>query len=225
METEEQYIELVKAGDPRAGELLASDSTYASARDAQGVSVVLIAFYHRQPILASLFGAVKKPNLDLFEAAALGEAERVNQLIEAAPVEVDIRSPDGYTALQLASFLGQLETASALVLAGADPNVRSNNSMHVTAMHAALAGGNLEIVQMLLEHGGSAKKAGGGRWTPLHYAAAMGNIELVRELIKRGASPLAHERGGKTPADLANENGHYDIVHELAADVGIGDRG
>ena len=61
-----------------------------------------------------------EPILDVFEAAALGRADRIAELVAADPNLVTAWSSDGFTALHLAAFLGTTEVAVALLDVGAD---------------------------------------------------------------------------------------------------------
>src|ERR1700679_1462013 len=59
----------------------------------------------------------------LHEAALAGDAERVAALAKAAPWAIDTLSPDGWTALHLAAFLGQGGALVALLDHGADARI------------------------------------------------------------------------------------------------------
>lgn len=87
-------------------------------------------------------------------------------------------SPDGFTALGLAAFFGNAETARLQLDAGADPNFVSRNQMQVTPLHSAVANRNAEkaydMATLLVERGGQVNVAQEGGWTPLQQAAAHG---------------------------------------------------
>jgi ankyrin repeat protein len=216
MDQSGRFIEAVEAGDADEVErLLNADTQLAWAQGDAGVSGILIAAYHGHMDIAQEIGAVKEPDIDIFEAAVLGEVQRVSELIEQFPEVVSESSPDGYTALQLAAFFGQKDIVEILLNAEADPNVLSENAMHVSAVHAALGARNVEIARVLLAAGGSPTDASGEGWTPLHYAAANGEVELTEELLLDGASPQALNQDGKTPLELAIEKGRTSIVERM----------
>ena len=56
-------------------------------------------------------------------------------------------APDGFTPVALAAFFGQPAAVKALIAAGADVNAAAKNGLKVAALHAAVAGGKLDIVQ------------------------------------------------------------------------------
>src|SRR5205823_1120514 len=122
----------------------------ASAKDDQGLSAVLQAQYRgRSDMVAVLRPAVE--DLDVFEASALGETDRVRAVVGADPGLVRGWSPDGFTPLHLAVFFGHLETARELLQRGADLTAVSRNAMTVMPLHSAAAGRNAGSVLVVLE--------------------------------------------------------------------------
>ena len=103
-ERERELLAAIDADDAAAVErLLAAEPGLASAKSEDGVSAILRALYRRREgALAALVLAA--PALDLFEAAALGETARVEEIVAGDPAAVGARSPDGFTALHLAAF-------------------------------------------------------------------------------------------------------------------------
>jgi ankyrin repeat protein len=78
MPTHADVIAAVQAGDAgKIRSLLQNDSSLAAAKDANGVSALMFAFYYRRPEIADLLLAAK-PELDIFEATAGGKAEKVS---------------------------------------------------------------------------------------------------------------------------------------------------
>ena len=60
------------------------------------------------------------PELDIFGAAAVGDTERVRDLLDADPQAADAWAADGFQPLGLAVFFGHPETARLLLDAGAE---------------------------------------------------------------------------------------------------------
>src|SRR5262249_54943170 len=83
-------------------------------------SAILAAMYEgNTDALAALLAA--RPELDVFEAAAVGDAARIRHLVRARPPLVEAVSGDGWTALHLAAYFGQGEAVGRLLAAGAGP--------------------------------------------------------------------------------------------------------
>lgn len=207
---------LIEAGDAGAlRELVERDSSALAARDGQGLSPVLRARYAwRTDLLDVLLAA--GPELDVFEAAAVGDGARVRELVEADPALAGAWGPDGFTALQLACYFGQPEAARYLLDRGADVHAVARNAMAVQPLHAACASGQVEIARLLLEAGADVNARQHGGYTPLHEAAGRGDEELARVLVERGADPSLRLDDGKTPLELAAEKGHEGIAELLS---------
>lgn len=215
-EPAERLVQAVRQG--QAGEvqlLVESDPSLASARDVSGVSAILLALYHGRPEIARWL-ASRRTDLDVFEAAALGDLDRVNALVSAEPSVVNAWSPDGFTALGLASFLGQLGVVRALVAAGADVNAIGRNPGRYTPLTGAVAGRAADVVRELLASGADANHRYGAGYTPLHEAAASGSDEIARMLVEAGADVDARTDEGRTALDMAREKGHLRVVDLLA---------
>jgi hypothetical protein len=88
-------VEAVIAGDPQQlKQALADDPAGGSARDRDGVSVMMLALYRRRYDLAEIILA-REPPLDAFELAALGHPDELATLLATDPPAVTARSADG----------------------------------------------------------------------------------------------------------------------------------
>src|SRR4051794_36870992 len=116
----EELFAAIKGGDAeRVRALVAEDPARAAARDAQGLSAVLTARYHRQDdALAALLAA--GPELGVLDAAATGRLDVLRAHVEGDPDALVARSPEGFTPLHLAAFFGGGAAVRLLVAAGMD---------------------------------------------------------------------------------------------------------
>jgi ankyrin repeat protein len=128
---------------------------------------------------------LRHPELDVFEAAAVGDVERLRVLLDADPSLVSEWSVDGFTPLHYAVFFGTSETVHLLAERGADLEAPARNE---------------EIA---------------GRARPLHSAVAAGRRETVEALLAAGADPRAERPGGGTPLDEAELTGRTELVDLL----------
>lgn len=206
----ERLFTAIRQGDAaQVTALLDHDPSVARARNADGASAILWAAYTRHPDLIPLFTA-RGVKLDLFEACASGDLERVRHFIAEAPAQQF--SPDGFSALGLAVFFGHAAIARLLVERGADVNAPSRNSILVAPLHSAVAAGSLELVKLLLEHGADADPVEFLGATPLHSAAAMGSVDIIEVLLAHGADTAKRTKDGKTAAELARQYHHLDTI-------------
>ncbi len=156
-----------------------------------------------------------KPELDIFEAAAMGKRERVKELVRAQPELMRAWSPDGFIALHLAAFLGQPEMVALLLEHGAAVNATARNPMKVMPLHSAVASRKLKSVELLLEHGAEVNAQQQGGWTALHAAAHHGDVETAKILLAKGADKSRKSADGKTPLDMAEAGGHEEMARLL----------
>lgn len=207
-----QMLEAVSGGDAAAVErLLEADPALASARGADGVSAILQARYHGHAWMAERL-ADSVAELDLFEAAALGRVGRVDEMVRADPERVRSTAADGFTALHLAAFFGQLEATAVLLEHGAAPDAVAANPSRVRPLHSAAAGGHAAIVGLLLERGADPDARQHGGYVPLHASAALGDVVSVRLLLDHGADRALRTDDGRLAADLASGDGLAELL-------------
>jgi len=215
MTIRDQLFDAIRRGDTQHVRLLLQqDAGLAAARDATGVSALLFACYHRRRELIDLLVSAL-PELDHFEATAVGRLDRVTALLAEDASRALAFTADGFTALHYAAFFGQPEAAEALLTAGADPGAQARNPMQVRPLHSAAAAGQRAVVALLLQHGADPNTRQQGGWTPLQGAAHLGDAEMVRNLLEHGADPNAANDDGKTALELARAGGHTHLFDLL----------
>jgi ankyrin repeat protein len=212
-----EFFEAVKAGSVAEVRRLVHESpALAGARDANGVSALLLAMYHGKREVAAALVELGAP-VDVFEASALGLVDRLQKLVAEDPSRVSAYAQDGFYPLGLAAFFGHLDAVRALIAAGADVHAVARNGFKVQPVHAAAASRNLEILRAVLEAGGDPNVPQQQGFVPLHEAATSGNREMAELLMKHGANPRLANEAGKTSIDLAAEKGHTELATYLGA--------
>lgn len=208
----DEFFEAIKRGDRSAVERRLSTDPALAGADLDGTSAVLVAAYHAEPEIARLL-AQRRADLTIFEAAAIGDAARVHELVEREPALSNAFAPDGFQPLGLAAFFRHPHVVRYLVERGADPSSPSRNSFKVTPLHSAVAdGGHAQIARDLIEAGADVNVRQRHGWTPLHGAAEGGDRATVELLLARGADASAANDDGKTALDVAREKGHLAIA-------------
>lgn len=154
----------------------------------------------------------------LCRAGAAGNLAVVRRLLEsgADPNAQDVTGP---SALHLAAAEGRVKVVKCLLDAGADrslPDHRDRSPLEVAAasgrlecvkvllpqgvdlrtiryenlLPAACAGGNPEIIELLIDRGADPNATSGPEARrPMHHAAAQGTAEVVEALLESGADP------------------------------------
>jgi uncharacterized protein len=215
----DDFFSAIENGDVTlVKEALSAEPAWANARNPEGLSPITVAAYWGAREVLDLLLEGGRP-LDFWEAAIVGQAKRVGDLLDADPSLAFERSPDGFTALHLAAFFGSAETAQLLIAAGADVGARTTNALDNQPLHAAVAGpnrkGRLACARLLLEAGASPNEQQAGGSTPLMSAAQNGDTEVVDILLSFGASPGLVDDQGRRAADHAAQSGNTVLAEQL----------
>jgi len=137
-------------------------------------------------------------------AAGEGDIDEVRRLLDAGH-DVMERTAAGETPLHVSGIRGAPEVVEALLLAGADPDARTNGGpfLKMTPLHWMTHGGHVDGMRLLLEHGANPNLQNVRGETPVDVAARMaphgGQEELIL-LIEHGGK-FARELGEAPPPD------------------------
>lgn len=142
----------------------------------------------------------------------------VQQLLDAAGVQPDLRNPAGLTALYTAAEHNHTAVVEVLLAAGAE--VDPGHSSGLTPLHAAAERGYCEVVQLLLAKYANVHVVATGGGTPLHYAVRGRkghpvSLKTVSMLLAHGAKVEERCSQGSTALFWAAEAGHSTAVSQL----------
>jgi hypothetical protein len=132
-----------------------------------------------------------------------------------------LRSP-----LHFCSATGFEISTRAYLEMGYNPNALAQPSGQ-TALHLAVAGGQLDTIKLLLDWGADLEiPTFTTRRTPLHIAAFRGCLDICIFLLEAGASLKATDQQWQSSLQIAASNGYVDICKlliEKGADVKVRD--
>ena len=139
----------------------------------------------------------------LVAAVTKGHAAIVYYLVEQG-ANKDIPDEDGRTPVFLAVLHRRFEITKYLVEQGADiDRGMTQDYVGFNPLMVAAGRGDLEYVQLMVEHGADKEKTNWKGWTPLYYAAYNDSIPVVKYLIEQGADVDRVDNTGKSLEDVA----------------------
>jgi ankyrin repeat protein len=202
--TIEELFDAIAEGDADAVTALIGASPALADEQLDGISPLRAAAYGGHPELIGPLRALGAQP-DLFDAAAIGDVECLRAILDADPSAASTVAGDGFSALHLAAWFGQVGATEVLLARGADIERIAENGTELRPLHSAAAGGHEVIVHLLLDRGADIEAAQRGGVHPIHSAAHRDDVAMVRLLVERGADPSATTDDGRTPADLATD--------------------
>ena len=181
----------IRAGDIDAVRAaIKADAGAAAIREESGLSAVRAALYvGKQDVADVLLEAA--PELDVFDAAAVGDVDRLTEVLDADGDLIGAWSEDGFTPLHLAAFFNRGKAVRLLLDRGADVGAVARNDMKVQPLHSAAAAGSREIVAALLRAGADVNARQEGGYTPLMAAEQRHDEDMARLLMDHGAEESA----------------------------------
>ncbi len=206
MDQAQAFFDAIAKGDAPAVEaLLTQQPKLAAARNDQGVSAVLTALYNQQRGIADRILRAAA-GLDIFDAAATGQVERLRTLLDDDATLANAEASDGARPLHLACFFGQTDAAKLVLDFGADTNIAVAAFGGVYPLHSAAASRSVDIVRILLEAGADPNTKQQGGWTALHAAAKHGDTAMAQLLLNHSADPSIRTDDGASPCDLISDD-------------------
>ena len=175
-----------------------------------------------------------------FEAIKQGNRQTVSDLLTAQPDLANAHTPEGLSAVLLATYYRQPDIAKLIVEHGATLNLFEAASVgQLATVQSILAAqpdlinayapdgffplalaaffGHADIVKFLLDHGADVQQAATNaqRVNALHAASANRHLDICRMLIEKGIDVNAKQEGGFTPLQEAAHNGQLELVDLL----------
>lgn len=221
MESTQRLQQAIAADDcATACALVDAEPSLLEVAIAGGASAILLSLYMGKADLADAL-ARRKRMLAITEAAALGRSDALLAALTSDPAAANARSGDGFPALGLAVFFGQLRCAALLLGAGADADAAAANPMRVAPIHSACARSDeaqaCALAQLLLAFGADPNARQQAGWTPLHAAAHRDQARLIRLLRDAGADASLRNDAGVDPVALAASEGRHAALAALQA--------
>ncbi len=210
----DKLFALAQADDAAALSAALKGADLTRLHNDAGESLYRFALFHGHAKAAE---AIKtRGGLGFHDAALAGDVAQLDRQLDAAPWAIDLLSPDGWTALHLAAYMGADAAVERLLERGANPRIMSRAFEQNFALHAAAAGhriGKAALAKLAAATGADALQKQG--YTALMIAAAGNFASGVEVLLAAGADKKLKLTDGKTAADIARDRGHAELARLL----------
>ena len=148
----------------------------------------------------------------VIEAARQNHAEIISYLAHYS-ANTEAKTLNGFNALHIAAYHGQMKSMEVLVGLGADIE-KKDNSAH-TALFMASWQNHADVVKWLLDRGADSEPSTSWGFTPLHVASKNGYVEPMRMLLEAHAKLEHQDEKGLTSLAIAAKFGKVAAVKVL----------
>jgi ankyrin repeat protein len=148
-------------------------------------------------------------------AMAYGHALVVDLLLECG-ADSSIVTEQGLSPLYFAVGRDRTNVVKVAIDAGLSASSLVKPVEKLSALHLSAARGNMDLIQMLLDHGADANATDDWGRCALHFAAYAGHSVVVLTLLKRGCNPTARTKRGTSASQIAKMKGYVALGALLA---------
>jgi hypothetical protein len=149
---------------------------------------------------------------DWFAAARVGRTD-ILQALNEAHYPLEMKTPEGYTALILSAYDGHPDSLKMLIDAGADPCAYDRHGN--TALMGALFKGDERIAATLIDTHCAIDQTNNAGETALSFAALFGRLDVLPVLVAHGADPNHEDARGVTALQIAIQQRNLAVADAL----------
>ncbi|KAG1363979.1 Protein S-acyltransferase 24 [Cocos nucifera] len=135
---------------------------------------------------------------DVYTAAAYGDLEKLQRLVEVEGCSVSEPDGLGYYALQWAALNNRTAAAQYIIEHGGDVNAADHTRQ--TALHWSAVRGHMQVAELLLKEGARVDAADLYGYQTTHVAAQYGQTAFLYHIVtKWNADPDVPDNDGRSP--------------------------
>ncbi|CAL9047679.1 protein S-acyltransferase 24 [Musa acuminata AAA Group] len=151
---------------------------------------------------------------DVYTAAAYGDLEKLQRLVETEGCSVSEPDGAGYYALQWAALNNRTAAALYIIEHGGDVNATDNTGQ--TALHWSAVRGHIQVAELLLKEGARVDASDLYGYQTTHVAAQYGQTAFLYHIVtKWNADPDVPDNDGRSPLHWAAYKGFADCIRLL----------
>ncbi|XP_077215119.1 protein S-acyltransferase 24-like [Tasmannia lanceolata] len=151
---------------------------------------------------------------DIYTAAAYGDLEKLQRLVESDGCSMSEPDPLGYYALQWAALNNRTAAAQFIIEHGGDVNASDHTGQ--TALHWSAVRGAIQVAELLLQEGARVNVADLYGYQATHVAAQYGQTAFLYHVVtKWNADPDVPDNDGRSPLHWAAYKGFADCIRLL----------
>lgn len=157
------------------------------------------------------------PQREFFAAARRGDAQKLEQLLDAGDVEIDAFDPIYMeTALYMACLYEDSDEAAILLIKrGANIHKRNPDALPPQPIHVVAKQGREALFERLLQEGADIEAVDFRDERPIHYAVQHGKTAIVKRLMAAQCDRDARDADGSTPLVAACKFGKEEVASAL----------
>ncbi|KAI3961688.1 hypothetical protein MKW92_031950 [Papaver armeniacum] len=151
---------------------------------------------------------------DVYTAAAYGDMEKLQRLVESERCSVSEPDGLGYYALQWASLNNRTAAAQYIIEHGGDVNASDHTGQ--SALHWSAVRGAVQVAELLLKEGARVNATDLYGYQTTHVAAQYGQTAFLYHIVtKWNADPDMPDNDGRSPLHWAAYKGFADCIRLL----------
>ncbi|XP_008795826.1 protein S-acyltransferase 24 isoform X1 [Phoenix dactylifera] len=151
---------------------------------------------------------------DVYTAAAYGDLEKLQRLVDVDLCSVSEPDGLGYSALQWAALNNRTAAAQYIIEHGGDVNSADHTGQ--TALHWSAVRGHIQVAELLLKEGARVDAADLYGYQTAHVAAQYGQTAFLYHIVtKWNADPDVPDNDGRSPLHWAAYKGYADCIRLL----------
>ncbi|KAK1292471.1 S-acyltransferase TIP1 [Acorus calamus] len=151
---------------------------------------------------------------DVYTAAAYGDLEKLQRLVEVEGCSVSEPDGLGYSALQWAALNNRSAAAQYIIERGGDVNMVDHTGQ--TALHWSAVRGSVAVAELLLQEGARVNATDSYGYQTTHVAAQYGQTAFLYHIVtKWNADPDVPDNDGRSPLHWAAYKGFADCIRLL----------